>query len=393
MAVMLEESKRVTGYRPWRRLAAATVAAALLVLGAWWHRQVYAARPPRAAPVAAIPVSIAEVRERDVPIYRDGLGTVQAASTVAIHSQVDGRLQGVNFVEGQQVRRGDVLARIDPRLFQAALDQAKAKKGQDEAQLVSAQKDLVRFQSLLAKNFDSQQNVDRQTALVAQLTATIAADEAAIESAQTQLDYTTITAPVDGRVGIRQVDPGNIVHVADLTPVVVLTQTRPISIVFTLPESALDEVRGAMARGPVAVLAYDQSNAQQLASGTLLLIDNQIDQSTSTIRLKATFPNEDERLWPGEFVHVRLLLESRAQVVAVPSSAVQRGPDGPYVWLLAPDGTAQIRPITPGPTEEGHTVLDGGVQAGDQVVVAGQSRLQPGSRVSVTAADARGPSS
>lgn len=366
------------------RRAVLALLVALVVIGvvAWWHRDVQAARPLPAAP--AVPVTVAQSVRRDVPVYRDGLGSVQAANTIAIHAQVDGTLQQVNFVEGQEVHKGDVLAQIDPRLLQATLDQAKAKKSQDEAQLVSAQKDLVRFQTLLARNFDSQQNVDRQTATVAQLQASILADQAAIESAQTQLGYTTMTAPVDGRVGIRQVDPGNIVHITDTTPIVVLTQTRPISVIFTLPESALAQVREAMARGPVSVLAYDQDNVHQLGSGTLLLVDNVIDQTTSTIRLKATFPNEDERLWPGEFVHARLLADTRHDAVTVPAEAVQRGPDGLYVWVVGPDGTAQNRAIKVGPTEQGQAVVSDGLAADETVIVAGQARVQSGARVTAS---------
>ena len=215
-----------------------------------------------------IPVTIAVAARRDVPIYLAGLGTVQASNTTAIHTQIDGKLQSVNFTEGQVVHKGDALVQIDPRLYQAALDQAKAKKAADAAQLISAEKDLDRFKTLAAKDNATQQSVDQQQAKVDQLKATIDADQAAIESAQTQLDYTTIAAPTDGRVGIRQVDPGNIVHVADTTPIVVLTQTRPIAIVFTLPEIDLPDVRRAMARGPVAVLAYDQNDARLLGSGT-----------------------------------------------------------------------------------------------------------------------------
>ena len=244
-----------------------------------------------------------------MPIYLTGLGTVQALLTVGIHSQVDGKLQEVPFAEGQLVKKGDVLARIDPRLFQAALDQAKAKKAQDAAQLVAAQKDLTRFKTLALKSFETEQNVDLQQAKVDQLKATIDADAAAIEVAVTQLEYTTITAPSDGRLGVRLVDPGNVVHASDAASIATLVQTRPATVLFTLPARVLDDVRQAMTGGPVEVLAFDQDNQRQLSSGTLLMVDNAIDQTTATIRLKATFANDDERLWPGEFVNARLLLD------------------------------------------------------------------------------------
>ena len=274
--------------------------------GFLWNRPaVDAANGAVPASPPAVPVTVEAVARRDLPIYLAGLGTVQAENTISILSQVDGRLQSVDFLEGQEVHKGDVLARIDPRPYQAALDQAKAKKAQDEAQLVGAQKDLVRFQELAARKFGTAQNVDRQVAVVDQLKATIEADAAAIESAQTRLDYTVITASIDGRIGLRRVDAGNIVHAADTTPIAILTQTHPASVVFTLPERNLAAVRQAMARGPVKVVAYDQDNVSAIGTGTLVLIDNEIDQTSSTIRLKATFPNQDEALWPGEFVHAR----------------------------------------------------------------------------------------
>jgi multidrug efflux system membrane fusion protein len=360
--------------------AGALILCSVVAAGALWQKSGSPSGPTAAAP-AAIPVTVADAAYRDLPIYLAGLGNIQASNTTAVHTQVDGKLQSVNFVEGQEVHKGDVLAQIDPRLYQAALDQAKAKKAQDEAQLVSAKKDLTRFQALLAKNFDTQQNVDHQIALVGQTEAAIQADQAAIESAQTQLDYTTIRSPVDGRTGIRQIDPGNIVHVADTAPIVVVTQTHPIAVVFTLPERYLGDVRQAMSRGPVTVEAHDQNDQQLLATGKLLLVDNQIDQTTSTIRLKAIFPNEDDVLWPGEFVHARILADTRQHVVTIPSVAVQRGPDGLYAWVVKPDGTVETRPIRVGPEQNALTIVDSGVSAGDQVVMNGQSRLQPGSHV------------
>jgi len=369
--------------RPQRRLMVAVVAVAVLAASGvvLWRRGAASVADASAPLRQSIPVTTAVAAHRDLPIYLAGLGTVQASNTTAIHTQIDGKLQSVNFTEGQVVHKGDVLVQIDPRLYQAAFDQAKAKKAADAAQLISAEKDLDRFKTLAAKDDATQQSVDQQQAKVDQLKATIDADQAAIESAQTQLDYTTIAAPTDGRVGIRQVDPGNIVHVVDATSIVVLTQTRPIAIVFTLPEIDLPDVRGAMARGPVVVLAYDQNNARLLGSGKLLLADNEIDQTTSTIKLKATFPNDDETLWPGEFVHARLLVDTRKDAVTVPSAAVQRGPRGPYAWVVRAEGTVEPRPIDPGPTQGVDTIVDNGLAAGDRVVVNGQYRLQSGVRV------------
>lgn len=248
------------------------------------------AHAARASSRARVPVSVAVVGRQDVPIYLTGLGTVQASFTVAIHSQVDGKLQEVLFTEGQHVKKGDVLAKIDPRLFQAALDQAKAKKAQDQAQLTSAEKDLARSKTLVLSNITSQQIVDQQQGKVDQLKAAIAADEAMIQTAQTQLEYSTITAPSDGRMGVRLVDPGNIVHANDQGSLATLVLTQPSAVLFTLPARHLDAIRDAMARGPVTVTAYDQDNRRTLATGTLLLVDNIIDQTTSTIRLKAMFP-------------------------------------------------------------------------------------------------------
>lgn len=329
---------------------------------------------------AAIPVTVSEAARRDVPIFLHGLGTVQASNTVAVRSQIDGKLQAVNFVEGQAVRQGDTLAVIDPRALQATLDQTVAKKAQDEAQLIAAQKDLERFKALALKSFETQQNLDQQQAKVDQLKASIDADQGAIESAQTQLSYATIVAPIDGRVGFRQVDAGNIIHANDANPLTVLTQIRPSVVVFTLPQKDLVDVREAMLRGPVPALAFDQDNTRQLAQGELLLIDNQIDQTTSTIRLKARFANDDERLWPGEFVHLRVQVDTRKDAVTVPSVALQRGPQGVYAWVVKPDNTADQRPIT-ATTVDDVAIVTKGLAPGDRVVVNGQYRLQPGSPV------------
>jgi multidrug efflux system membrane fusion protein len=323
--------------------------------------------------------------KQDVPIYLTGLGTVQASFTVGIHSQVDGKLQEVLFTEGQHVKKGDVLAKIDPRLYQAALDQAKGKKAQDEAQLISANKDLARSKELVLKNVTSQQIVDQQQGKVDQLKASIASDDAAIDTAQTNLDYTSIVAPNDGRIGVRLVDPGNIVHANDQGSLASLVQTQPSAVMFTLPARSLDNIRAAMKRGPVEVTAFDQDNRQALATGTLLLIDNQIDPATSTIKLKAMFPNRDEQLWPGEFVNARVLVETRANAVVVPSAAVQRGPNGLFVWVVAANDVAEPRAIEAGPRTEQLTVVTSGLSGGERVVTDGQYKLQRGAPVSYAA--------
>jgi membrane fusion protein, multidrug efflux system len=374
-----------------RRRRGLLIAASLAILAAggagyWYWAQgpnpAHAARPPARA---AVPVTVATVARQDMPISLTGLGTVQASFTVGIHSQVDGKLQEVLFTEGQHVKKGDVLAKIDPRLFQAALDQAKAKKAQDQAQLISADKDLARSATLVLKNITSQQIVDQQQGKVDQLKATVAADDAAIDTAQTQLDYTTITAPSDGRIGVRQVDPGNIVHANDAGALASLVLTQPSAVMFTLPARALDDVRDAMAQGPVEVTAFDQDNRRALATGKLLLVDNLIDQATSTIRLKAMFPNEDERLWPGQFVNARVSLGTRANAVVVPSPAVQRGPDGLFIWTVTANDVAEPRPIEVGARTEQLTIVTSGLNGGERIVTDGQYKLQRNVPVTITA--------
>jgi membrane fusion protein, multidrug efflux system len=377
------EPRADAGVRPSRKrplLLTLIAAIALAILATFLLRGNQSASAPRPAP-SAIPVTVSAVSQRDVPIFLDSLGTVQASNTVAVHSQIDGKLQAVNFVEGQEVHKGDTLAVIDPRALQAALDQAIAKKAQDQAQLIAAQKDLDRFKTLVAKAAETQQNVDQQQGKVDQFKATIDADQAAIESAQTQLSYTTITAPTDGRVGFRQVDAGNIIHANDSNPLTVLTQIRPSVAVFTLPQKDLADVRDAMLRGPVPVIASDQDNTRQLAEGQLLLVDNQIDQTTSTIRLKARFPNDDDRLWPGEFVRLRVHVGTQADAVTIPPAALQRGPQGFYAWVIKPDNTAEQRPVEAIPTNPDVVIVTKGLSAGESVVVKGQYRLQAGAHV------------
>jgi membrane fusion protein, multidrug efflux system len=335
-----------------------------------------------------VPVTITETAQRDVPIYYDALGTVQAFNTVALRAQVTGQIVSINFRQGQDVHKGDVLAKIDPTPFKANFDQTVAKKGEDQAQLIDAEKDLERFTTLVKKDFETQQNVDLQQAKVDQLKATIDADQGAIEASQTQLDFATIVAPIDGVVGFRQIDLGNIIHPTDANPLTVLTQIKPSQVIFTLPQSDLGAVREAMLHGGVSVLAFDQNDKDQLAEGHLLLIDNQIDQTTSTIRLKAEFPNDDERLWPGEFVRTRILITTQKDAVTLPSVAVQRGPDGTYVWVVKQDNTVEQRPITTQIVSEDLAIASKGLTAGERVVLNGQSRLDVGTHVDIRSQNA-----
>ncbi len=341
---------------------------------------------PKIAPTTrpSVPVSVAVATRQNAPVYQTGLGAVQASLTINIHPQVDGTLQKVLFTEGQHVKKGDVLAKIDPRLFKAALDQARGKEAQDAALLVAAGKDLARSKKLALSGAIARQTVDQQQATVDQLKASIIADEAAIDTAQIQLGYTMIRAPSDGRMGIRSIDPGNVVHVSDAQPIAVLMRIRPSAVLFTLPARFLDEVRGALAHGPVEVTAFDQNNRRALSAGKLLLIDNAIDPATDTMRLKAIFPNDNERLWPGEFVNARLLLKTLGNVLVVPSTAVQRGPQGLFAWIVTSQDTAEPRPIKTGPTIGDLTVITSGVSDGDRVVTDGQYKLKRNAKVRVT---------
>jgi membrane fusion protein, multidrug efflux system len=381
----VETTPSNTGRKKRRFVLIAAFIAIIAAAGLVYRHWAQASEPVHTAHVAAVPVSITTASRQDVPVYLVGLGTVQALFTVGIHSQVDGKLQDVFFKEGQRVKKGDLLAKIDPRLYQAALDQAKAHKAEDEAALIAAQKDLVRYQTLVAKNFETQQNVDEQQAKVDQTKASIDADAAAIETAQTNLDYTNITAPTDGRMGVRLVDPGNIVHASDQGAIAILTQTEPTAVLFTLPAQTLDDVRDAIAHGPIQIAAYDRNNARLLSNGTLETIDNVIDQTTATYRLKALFANKDEKLWPGEFVNARLLLEIRKNVIVVPPTAVQRGPHGLFAWVVRENNTVEPRPIQTSTTTEDRTIVTSGLSDGDRVVTEGQYKLQTNAPVTITA--------
>jgi membrane fusion protein, multidrug efflux system len=351
-----------------------------------WHDHMSApAAVQNAAP--PIPVETALAERSDVPVYLEGLGTVQAFNTVNVTTRVDGQIQSVAFVEGQDVKAGDVLAQIDPRPYQAVYDEDVATKAKDEAQLANAKLDLQRYSSLMRQDFASHQQVDTQKMQVDQFTATLKGDDATIEAAQLNLSYCYIIAPFDGRVGLRQVDPGNLVHANDSGGIMTIAQVHPMGAVFTLPQRELPGILEGMAKGPVTIAVWSGGQGQELAQGTLLTPDNAIDTTTGTIRLKATFPNDDNRLWPGQFVDARLLLRTDRQVVAIPARAVQHGQTDLYVYVVKPDSTVHRQPVTVedrGPV----MVVTQGLDAGQTVVLDGQSRLQEGMLVAATAASA-----
>lgn len=339
--------------------------------------------PKPKAPPPPIPVIATAVKMEDVPVYGEGIGTVQASNTITVKVRVDGELTKVVFKEGQEVKAGDVLAQIDQRPFAAALAQAKAARAKDEALLANAKADQERYKVLVPKQAASQQQLDTQSALVAQYQAQIAGDEAAIDNAQIQLDYTTIRAPISGRTGVRLVDEGNIVHANDEGGLVVITQLKPVAVVFTLPQDRLDDMQAAMARGPVTAIAFRRDGVTRVGEGTVALIDNQISSDTGTLRIKAMFPNEDLKLWPGAFVNVKVLLDTHHNVVTIPAQAIQRGPDGFYVYVVKPDDTVEKRAVTTSGISAGTASIATGLAAGDQVVIDGQYKLIPGARVTV----------
>lgn len=375
------ESRRKAGWAS-RSLLLLIVAAAGVGGYSYWSHS--GATAPVAAAAPVIPVQAAIAAKADVPVYFSGLGTVQAFNTVNVKTRVDGQIQTIAFTEGQKVKRGDLLVQIDPRPYKAAYDQAVAKKAQDEAQFGNAKLDLQRYTQLAKSNFGTRQQLDTQTALVAQLEAAIRADAGSIDAAKVQLDYTSIVSPIDGVAGIRQVDIGNIVHANDATGIVVVTQLQPISIIFTLPEEDRQQVADAMAAGPVTVTALARDDTTELDRGDVLLIDNQIDQGAGTMRLKATFANAKNTLWPGQFVNMRLLLKTQQNVLTIPSAAVNRGPTGFYAYVVKPDSTVDMRGIKVGQDVNDITVVEEGLAPGERVVTGGQYRLQPGAHVAVT---------
>jgi membrane fusion protein, multidrug efflux system len=338
-----------------------------------------------APPPPAVPIVAGAVAQHDVPIYLDGVGTVIAYNTVLVRSQIQGQLVSINFTEGQTVKTGDLLAVIDPRPYQAQIDQMTATRDRDKAQLGNAQANLTRYTQLGDKGWATPQLVETQKAQVAQLQNAIKADQALIDAAKVQLSYTQLTSPIDGVVGIRQIDIGNIISPANANGLVVVTQIEPISLIFTLPETVLPQIQQQQLKTnqPLTVVAYNQDNTIKLGDGALGLVNNQILQTTGSIQLKANFPNKEHRLWPGQLVNARLLVDIRHDGLTVPASVVQQGPKGAYAYVINPDKTVETRPITVAQISEGQALIDSGLKANEQVVVDGQYKLVPGTHVSL----------
>jgi multidrug efflux system membrane fusion protein len=361
-------------------IVAALIAAGAAALAAE-HLRAATEAGQAAVPPPAVPVVAATVHQGEVPIYLRGVGTVIAYNNVIVRSQITGQIVKIAFNQGQAVHQGDLLAEIDSRPYQAQLDQAIANRDRDQAQLVNAQANLDRYTSLQQKGYASTQLVETQNAQLAQLRAMVKSDEGVIEQAQTNLSYTKLTAPIDGVSGIRQVDIGNIIHPTDPNGLVDITQIQPISLIFSLPQTDFVEIQQEMAREPLAVLAYSQDDKTKLDEGKLDLIDNQIVQTTGTIRLRASFPNAKRMLWPGELIDARLLLETRHDGLTIPASAVQQGPNGSFVWVIGPDEKVQTRPVTISQISERQALVDSGLEANEKIVAEGQYRLVAGTRV------------
>jgi len=378
---------------PSRRQFIGTAAVALVVVGAaayiWWQpaRQSQPRFGRGAAGDGPVPVIAALSKNSDVPVYLDGVGTVRALNTVTVLPQVDGRLLSVNYTEGQDVTPGYLLAKIDPVTYQAAYDQAVAKKAQDEAMLANARLDLERYNRLATANAVARQQLDAQKATVAQLEAQVNLDQAVIDNAKAILEYTNITAPIAGRTGIRLVDQGNYVRAAGSSAIVVITQLQPISLLFTLPQQQLGEVNRAAARGRLTVDAFGPDNKTVVDAGELKVVDNQVDPTTGTIKLKAEFPNRDLQLWPGAFVNVRLLVDTLTNALVVPTAAVQRGPSGTFVYVVGRDNKVAVRSVTVSQQDEVQAVIAKGLASDERVVTTGFARLTAGSEVAVTNAE------
>jgi multidrug efflux system membrane fusion protein len=362
----------------------------LLILGGlgyigWtaFQQKQQAANPNRARPDLAVPVLAATPRVQDVPVYLEGVGAVRALNNVLVRAQVDGKLIAVNFTEGQDVKKGDILGEIDPAIYKAQYDQAVAKKAQDEAQLANMRLDLTRYQQLAASNAGSKQQADTQRAVVAQQEALVKADQAAIDNAQATLGYTKIIAPLSGRAGLRQVDQGNIIHASDATGLVVITQLQPIAVQFSLPQQQIVRVNAASAKGTLAVDVFGNDGTTVADTGTLKGIDNQVDPTTGTLKLKAEFPNANFQLWPGQFVNVRLKVETLSQALVIPTSAAQRGPAGTFSYVIGDDDTVTAKPITVIQQNETDAVIGSGLTPSDRVVTTGFANLADGSKVIV----------
>ena len=374
-----------------RSRSIATALVALVLIGGaaalWWMPVKQQPRFGRGGDDGPVPVVAALTKRSDVPVYLDGVGTIRALNTVTVRSQVDGKLLSVNYTEGQQVERGYVLAQIDPTTYQAAYDQAVAKKALDEATLANARLDLERYNRLAASNSVPRQQLDTQKMTVAQQEAQVKLDQAQIDNAKAILDYTSIVAPISGRTGIRQVDLGNIVHASDASGIVVITQLQPISVLFTLPQQQLGEVNRAFAVGALPVDAFGPDNKTVVETGELKVVDNQVDSSTGTIKLKAEFPNREMQLWPGGFINVRLLTHTLKQVIVAPTAAVQRGPNGTFVYVVQPDNKVAVRPVTVSQQDEVQAVIAKGLESEERVVTTGFARLTARAEVTVTNAE------
>src|SRR3981189_204267 len=387
----LNETAKVAGDRVARvasraRRRTVSITITLLILGglgyiAWTSLQKKAAN--RATPDPPVPVLAATPRIQDVPVYLDGVGAVRALNNVMVRSQVDGKLIAVNFTEGQDVKKGDVLAEIDPVIYKAQFDQAVAKKAQDEAQLANQRLDLARYQQLSASNAGSKQQYDTQRAVVAQQEALVNADQAAIDNMQAMLGYTKIIAPLSGRAGLRQVDQGNIIHASDVTGLVVITQLQPIAVQFSLPQQQIVRVNAASTKGALTVDVFGNAGITVIDTGTLKGIDNQVDQTTGTLKLKAEFPNANFQLWPGQFVNVRLKVDTLSQAIVVPTSAVQRGPAGTFSYVIGDGDTVIAKPVVVTQQNETDAVIASGVSASDRVVTTGFANLSEGAKVTV----------
>src|SRR3989440_1487317 len=387
----LNETAKAAGDRVARvasraRRRTVSIAITLLIIGglgyiAWTTLQQRQAANRNARPDLPVPVLAATPRMQDVPVYLDAVGAVRALNNVLVRSQVDGKLIAVNFTEGQDVKKGDVLGEIDPVLFKAQYDQAVAKKAQDEAQLANQRLDLARYQQLSASNAGSKQQYDTQRAVVAQQEALVNADQAAIDNAQAMLGYTKIVAPLSGRAGLRQVDQGNIIHAADLTGVVIITQLQPIAVQFSLPQQQIVRTNAAAAKGALTVDVFGNDGTTVIDSGTLKGIDNQVDPTTGTLKLKAEFPNANFQLWPGQFVNVRLKVDTLSQAVVVPTSAVQRGPAGTFSYVIGDNDIVTAKPVAVTQQNEHDAVIASGLSPSDRVVTTGFANLSDGAKV------------
>jgi multidrug efflux system membrane fusion protein len=381
-----EEGAPPSAGRRWRARIVSTTLVLLILGGLGYVVWMSFNRPPNQNAMPRdlpVPVLATTPRAQDVPVYLEGVGAVRALNTVTVRAQVEGKLIAVLFKEGQDVERGDVLAEIDPAIYRAQLDQALAKKAQDEATLANARLDLVRYQQLAQSNAGSKQQADTQRAVVAQLEALVRSDQAAIDNAQTMLSYTKIVAPISGRTGLRLVDQGNIIKPGDANGLVILTQVKPVAVQFSLPQQELARVNAAFEKGPLQVDVFGNDGRTVVETGTLEGIDNQVDQTTGTVRLKAQFPNANLALWPGQFVNVRLKVDTLAQAIVVPTSSVQRGPAGTYAFVIGPGEVVSAKAVKVVQQTDVEAVIGSGLTTGDRVVTTGFANLAEGSRVIV----------